>query len=123
MADETSFWGEAARAISAITASATVVAMAWGAAGGLTSAVAVPVPLRAAVRQIVAGALVAAGIGSSAGTLIVLLLKLDASWIPLFGATGISSYVVGVIGPALIELVLTRIKRGSGPGRSNGEGA
>jgi hypothetical protein len=45
-------------------------------------------------------------------------LDLPAEVIPVFGAGGAASYFVGVFGPAIIEVVLSRI----GSGRLPGEG-
>lgn len=113
MSDENSVWFEVLRAGAA---SATVAAAVWGAAGGFTSAVVVRVPVHDALRQIVAGAMVAAGVGSGAGTAIVLMVGADPALIPILSAGSLGSYVAGVIGPAVIELVLSRLKSGQLPG-------
>ncbi len=110
-----SFWQEVWRGVAA---SAAITAAGWGAAGGITSALAVKVGPRSALRQIAMGALVAGGTGTAATAVIVRVAGLAPELIPAAGAGSAASYFVGVFGPAIIEVVLRRI----GAGRLPGEG-
>lgn len=113
MADEPTIWGEIWRSVAA---SATVAAAAWGAAGGATSALVIKVSTRDALRQVILGALTAGGMGTVGGGLIAAWLDLPAHAIPAIGAGGSIAYLVGVFGPAIIEVLLTRIRAGRLPG-------
>ena len=105
----TAFW-------QAIATNATIAAAAWGAAGGATSALAVKVSQRDALRQVILGALASGGIGSGSGAVMAKWLDLPAEAIPAFGAGGAAAYLVGVFGPAIIEVILSRINAGRLPG-------
>lgn len=113
--DQPAFWQEVWRGV---IASGIVSAAGWGAAGGVTSALAVKVRPRAALRQIAMGALVAGGTGTMATAIVAKLAGLSPELIPAVGAGASASYFVGVFGPAIIEVVLRRI----GGGRLPGEG-
>lgn len=98
-----------------VAANALVGASFYGAVGGLTSALAINVDRRSLVRQIVLGAVVAGGMGSGAGAVMSAWLDVDWSAVPAGGATGTMSYLTGVFGPALIEVILGRLKAGRMP--------
>ena len=109
-----SFWSEV---VTSIVASSAVTAAGWGALGGATSALAVGgTTKRAAVRHVILGALVAGGTGTMAMALTAKALGLDASLIPLAGAGSSASFFVGTFGPAVIEVLLSRIRAGRLPG-------
>lgn len=113
MSDETTIWTELWRSAAA---NATLAAVAWGAAGGATSALVVRVSLRDALRQVILGALAAGGMGSVGGAVIAAWLELPAGAIPAIGAGGSVAYLVGVFGPAILEVLLARIRGGRAPG-------
>ena len=123
MTDET---GIIAATIKSIVANATVISALWGAAGGLTSALSITDDEaegrrgRAAVRQVVIGSLLAAGGGTTMGAAMAHWMGLPPQQIPAFGASGAMAYMTGVFGPAIIEVVLQRIRAGRLP--SDGEG-
>lgn len=110
--DEIGFWREVWQSA---VASSLVSAGAWGAAGGITSALAVKVPPRAAARQIAMGALVAGGTGTLGTALVSAWMGLPPDLIPAAGAGASASYFMGVFGPAIIEVMLRRISRGRLP--------
>lgn len=118
MASETSIMTEIGNAI---MASATIAAAAWGAAGGITSAIAVKVDRRAVLRQVFLGALVAGGMGTGGMAMVAHWLGMPASAIVLGGAGGAGSYVVGLFGPAIIEVILGRIYAGRLPTEGDGK--
>lgn len=117
--DQPTFWHEVWRGV---LASGVVTAAGWGAAGGVTSALAVKVKPRAALRQIAMGALVAGGTGTLATALVAKMIGLSPELIPAVGAGASASYFVGVFGPAIIEVVLRRIRGGRLPGEGSEEG-
>lgn len=120
MTDQTTLWAEMWRGAAA---SATLTAAAWGAAGGMTSALAITGQQRRdVIRQVALGALVSGGLGTAAGGVLSSWLGLDAQAIPLVGAGGSMSYLSGVFGPAVIEVILSRVRAGRLPpeGPSNG---
>lgn len=118
MSDELTFGQEILRGL---LASGVVTAGGWGAAGGMTSALAVKVSPRAALRQIAMGALVAGGTGTFATALVSHWLGLSPELIPAVGAGASGSYFVGVFGPAIIEVMLRRIGWGRLPGEDGGD--
>lgn len=120
MADETSIWNEIGRSLAA---SSVIAAAGWGALGGATSALTVKVTVSAAIRQIVLGALVAGGIGTLAMALVAKIFSLTPQLIPVAGAASSASYLVGVFGPAVIEVLLSRIRSGRLPGEGGGGNA
>lgn len=119
MMSEPTSWQEVWRGV---LASGVMTAAGWGAAGGVTSALAVKVHPRSALRQVAMGALVAGSTGTLATALIVKLFGLDPGLIPAVGAGAPASYFVGVFGPAIIEVVLRRIGGGRLPGEGPNDG-
>jgi len=119
MSTEPTIWHEVWRGV---IASGVITAAGWGAAGGITSSLAVKVRPRAALRQIAMGALVAGGTGTMAIALVSKAFDLPPEVIPAFGAASSASYFVGVFGPALIEVLLRRISGGRLPGEGPGDG-
>lgn len=113
MNDTSSFWVEILRSA---VASSAIVAAGWGALGGVTSALTVRVTPSAMLRQIALGALVAGGTGTLAMAIIAKLAGLDPELIPMVGAASSASYFAGVFGPAIIEVILSRIHAGRLPG-------
>lgn len=113
MGQDVSFWKEVWEAV---IASSIVSAGAWGAAGGVTSALAIKVRPRAAGRQILMGALVAGGTGTLGTAVVSAWLSISPELIPAMGAGASASYFMGVFGPAIIEVMLRRITGGSLPG-------
>jgi hypothetical protein len=111
--DETTFFGEVMRGIAAST---VVAAAGWGALGGMTAGLTVKVSAKAVVRQILLGALVAGGVGTGAMALIAAMFSISPELIPVAGAASSASYMVGVFGPAVIEVFLSRIRAGRLPG-------
>ena len=95
-----------------LAASTAVILAAWGALGGATNALTTKMRLRDALRHILLGGLIAAGMGSLSMALIVNRLALPAETIPAGGAAGSAAYLVGVFGPAFIEVVLARLRAG-----------
>lgn len=115
MNDDTSVMTEIVRSI---IANAIIVAAMWGGAGGLTSALLIDDgngKVRAALRQIILGALAAAGGGTTLGALLAHWLDLPVTAIPAFGTGGAMAYMTGIFGPAIMEVVLTRIRAGRLP--------
>lgn len=117
--DQPTFWQEVWRGV---LASGVMAAAGWGAAGGFTSALAVKVRPRSALRQIAMGALVAGGTGTLATALVSKVFGLDPELIPAVGAGASASYFVGVFGPAIIEVLLRRIGGGRLPGEGGNDG-
>ena len=107
MNDETGFIAAVVRELAASTA---VILAAWGALGGATNALTTKMRLRDALRHILLGGLIAAGMGSLSMALITSWLGLPPEAIPAGGAAGSAAYLVGVFGPAVIELVLARLR-------------
>lgn len=119
MTDQPTIWAEIWRGV---LASGAVTAAGWGAAGGITSALAVRVRSRDALRQIALGALVAGGSGTLAMALLSRFAGLPVEAIPLTGAGSSASYFMGVFGPAVIEVILRRIRGGRLPGEGGTDG-
>lgn len=123
MTDETSILAET---LKSVAANATALSALWGAAGGLTSALSISDEdgtgrkVKSALRQIVIGALAASGGGTTLGAVGAHWMGLPTEAIPAFGAGGAVAYLTGVFGPALIEVMLQRIRAGRIP--SDGEG-
>ena len=113
MNDEPGFLASVLRDLAASTA---VILAAWGALGGATNALTTRMPLRDALRHILLGGLIAAGMGSLSMALVTRWLGLPPEAIPAGGAAGSAAYLVGVFGPAFIELILARLRGGSGGG-------
>jgi len=93
-----------------LAASTAVILAAWGALGGATNALTTKMRLRDALRHILLGGLIAAGMGSLSMAFITSWLGLPPQAIPAGGAAGSAAYLVGVFGPAVIELVLARLR-------------
>ncbi len=94
-----------------LAASTAVILAAWGALGGATNALTTKMRLRDALRHILLGGLIAAGMGSLSMAVITSWLNLPPQAIPAGGAAGSAAYLVGVFGPAVIELVLARLRQ------------
>ena len=109
MNDETGFIAAVLRELAASTA---VILAAWGALGGATNALTTKMRLRDAIRHILLGGLIAAGMGSVSMALVTSWLDLPPEAIPAGGAAGSAAYLVGIFGPAFIEVVLARLRRG-----------
>ena len=108
MNDDTGFVATVLRDLAASTA---VILAAWGALGGATNALTTKMRLRDALRHILLGGLIAAGMGSLSMAVITSWLNLPPEAIPAGGAAGSAAYLVGVFGPAVIELVLARLRK------------
>ncbi|MFN4201883.1 MAG: hypothetical protein ACK4GM_02355 [Tabrizicola sp.] len=111
MNDGTGFLAAVLRELAASTA---VILAAWGALGGATNALTTRMRLRDALRHILLGGLIAAGMGSLSMALVKRWLALPPEAIPAGGAAGSAAYLVGVFGPAFIELVLARLRGAKG---------
>ena len=100
-----------------LAASTAAILAAWGALGGATNALTTRMRLRDAVRHILLGGVIAAGMGSFSMAVITNWLGLPAEAVPAGGAAGSAAYLVGVFGPAVIEVTLARIRKlRDGPG-------
>ena len=111
MNDETGFLAAVLRELGASTA---VILAVWGALGGATNALTTKMRLRDALRHILLGGLIAAGMGSLSMALVTAWLNLPFEAIPAGGAAGSAAYLVGVFGPAFIEVVLARLRAAKG---------
>ena len=111
MNEETRFLATVLRDLAASTA---VILAAWGALGGATNALTTKMRLRDALRHILLGGLIAAGMGSLSMALVTAWLGLPPEAIPAGGAAGSAAYLVGVFGPAFVEIVLARMRRTRG---------
>ena len=101
-----------------LAASTAAILAAWGALGGATNALTTRMRLRDALRHILLGGLIAAGMGSFSMSLVARWLGLPPEAVPAGGAAGSAAYLVGVFGPAVIEVTLARIRdlrSGAGP--------
>jgi hypothetical protein len=107
MNDDTGILGQTLRDLAASTAA---ILAAWGALGGATNALTTKMRLRDAIRHILLGGLIAAGMGSLSMSLVTHWLKLPPEAVPAGGAAGSAAYLVGVFGPAVIEVGLARIR-------------
>ena len=113
MNEETGFIATVLRDLATSTA---VILAAWGALGGATNALTTKMHLREALRHILLGALIAAGMGSLSMAVIATWMGLPTSAIPSGSAAGSAAYLVGVFGPAFIEMMLERFGGASGDG-------
>lgn len=111
------------KVLSGAAASSVVVAAGWGALGGATAALTVKVSGKDAVRMIVTGGLVAGGGGATVGAMMAFYLSLSAEFVALAGAGASASYMVGVFGPAIFEVLLSRIRSGRLPTDKGGDDA
>jgi len=101
-----------------LAASTAAILAAWGALGGATNALTTRMRLRDALRHILLGGLIAAGMGSFSMALVARWLGLPSEAVPAGGVAGSAAYLVGVFGPAVIEVTLARIRgirTGDGP--------
>jgi hypothetical protein len=96
-----------------------VILAAWGALGGATNALTTKMRLRDAIRHILLGGIIAAGMGSLSMALVTHWLGLPPEAVPAGGAAGSAAYLVGVFGPAFIEAALARIRVGRRGGDSD----
>lgn len=111
--------------VRAAGAGATMIAVIYGAAGGLSSALLVKEnhPDRRAMwrdlrRQVVLGALFAGGVGSGGAALLYPKLGLSPEAVATAGAGGAAFYLIGLFGPAFAKVVLARARRGQLPGET-----
>lgn len=111
MKEESGFIASALRELATSTA---VILAAWGALGGATNALTTKMRLRDALRHILLGGLIAAGMGSFSMAIITRWLGLPPETIPAGGAAGSAAYLVGVFGPAVIEVILARLRQERG---------
>lgn len=107
MNEETGFLAAVLRELGASTA---VILAIWGALGGATNALSTKMGLRDALRHIFLGGLIAAGMGSLSMALVTSWLNLPTEAIPAGGTAGSAAYLVGVFGPAFIEVILARLR-------------
>ena len=108
MNDEAGFLAAVLRELAASTA---VILAAWGALGGATNALTTRMRLRDALRHILLGGLIAAGMGSFSIVIVAGWLGLPDGAVAAGGAVGSAAYLVGVFGAAFIELILARLRR------------
>jgi hypothetical protein len=102
--------GFIAGALRDLAASTAAILAAWGALGGATNALTTKMRLRDAISHILLGGLIAAGMGSLSMALVARWLGLPPEAVPAGGAAGSAAYLVGVFGPAVIEVTLVRIR-------------
>jgi CHASE2 domain-containing sensor protein len=113
MNDESSFIASVLRDLAASTA---VILAAWGALGGATNALTTKMRLRDAIRHILLGGIIAAGMGSLSMAIVARWLDLPPETVAAGGAAGSAAYLVGVFGPAFIEVALAQLRgKGGGP--------
>lgn len=112
--DPTSLWASIKAALIAIPAFGAAF---WGALGGATNALVIRVTALEALRHIVIGAVIAAGLGGIGGPLAMYWLGLPAEMISRgeWAAGGSGAYLAGSFGAAIFEVVLTRIRAGRLP--------
>lgn len=122
MADTSTIWADVWRAVAASGVLTGASAAAYGAAGGLTSALAVREPPKSMIRQIVMGGLIAGGTGTASTALLAAWGIIPPGIIIAAGAGGSASYLIGVFGPAVIEVILSRVYRGRLPGEGPSDG-
>ncbi len=94
-----------------LVASALLILACWGAAGGVTNALVVRASLKDALRLILHGAVIAAGMGSLSMSILVAFLDLPPEAIPAGGASSSAAYIFGVFGSAIVEVALARIRQ------------
>lgn len=83
----------------------------WGAMGGMTNALVIRVTFKEAIRHVILGAIIAAGMGGFGVEILAHYLRLPDELSARAGALGGSgAYLVGSIGAALMEAVLKRIR-------------
>lgn len=103
--------------VTAILAAIPVGALVWGAIGGGTNAIVIKTTAREAIRHIVLGALVAAGMGGLGAPILNHWLSLPPESLKVVdGAAGGSiAYLTGSVGAAILEVVIQRIRAGRLP--------
>jgi hypothetical protein len=106
--------GFTATTLRVLAESTAVILALWGALGGATNALTTRMSLRDALRHVLLGGLIAAGMGSLSMAIVAAWLGLPPQSIPAGGAAGSAAYLVGVFGPAFIELVLARLRAAKG---------
>lgn len=108
--------GFVATVLNDLATSTAVILATWGALGGATNALTTRMRLRDALRHIMIGAMAAAGMGTLSLELVERWLSLQPVMITadgvVGGAAGSAAYLVGVFGPAFIEVVLARLRSG-----------
>lgn len=89
----------------------------WGALGGATNALVIRVTAWEALRHVLLGALVAAGLGGLGAPLVGHWLGMPAGMLsPTDGAaTGSIAYLTGSLGAAILEVIIQRIRAGRLP--------
>jgi hypothetical protein len=117
MNEESGFVADVLRNL--LTSTAVILA-AWGALGGATNALTTRMRLRDALRHILLGGLIAAGMGSLSMALVTNWLGLPLEAVPAGGAAGSAAYLVGVFGPAFIEMMLARLRHSRRDGDDEG---
>ncbi|QYX58022.1 hypothetical protein K1T73_06505 [Roseovarius sp. SCSIO 43702] len=108
MNDNTDF---AATVLREIAASTALMLAFWGALGGATNALTTKMRLRDALRHILLGGLIAAGMGSFSVVVVTAWLGLPEGAVAAGGAVGSAAYLVGVFGAAFIDVLLARLRR------------
>ena len=111
MNEETGFIAAALRDLATSTA---VILAAWGTLGGATNALTTRMRLRDALRHILLGGLIAAGMGSLSMAVITAWLSLPSQAIPAGGAAGAAASLLGPLRPALLQGVPPPLRRGQG---------
>jgi len=106
--------GFVAAVLNDLATSTAIILATWGALGGATNALTTRMRLRDALRHILVGAMAAAGMGSLSLVIVANWMSLPSATIPAGGAAGSAAYLVGVFGPAFIEVVLARLRSGKG---------
>lgn len=105
-------WGQIAHQLSN---SALASALGWGAVGGAANALVTRVTWREAARLVIIGGLLGAGTGGVASAVMVARWDLPPEMIPLGTGVGSASFVVGIFGVAVVEVLLARIRAGHIP--------
>ena len=108
MNDNTGF---AATVLREIAASTALMLAFWGALGGATNALTTKMRLRDALRHILLGGLIAAGMGSFSVVVVTAWLGLPEGAVAAGGAVGSAAYLVGVFGAAFIDVLFARLRR------------
>ena len=106
--------GFVAAVLNDLATSTAIILATWGALGGATNALTTRMRLRDALRHILVGAMAAAGMGSLSLVIVANWMSLPSATILAGGAAGSAAYLVGVFGPAFIEVVLARLRSGKG---------
>lgn len=86
----------------------------WGALGGATNALVIRVTMREAIRHVVLGAMVAAGLGGLGAPLVGHWLGIPADALAV-AAGGSAAYLTGSLGAAIFEVIIQRVRAGRLP--------